>query len=127
MHPQGTCTSSILFYSFATIGRGGHVGLCLVSCHRSLSNFHSCVSYVLLTYFYNYQSLQEKCGKHFIRLYFWWQLHLKVSMMRELIIDQLVGFLVVESIHPGSSSRLDTSARIFLDLFQDLTVLCFQW
>ena len=44
-----------------------------------------------------------------------------------LIIDQLVGFLMVESVHPGSSPRLGTSVRIFLDLFQDLTALCFQW
>ena len=28
---------------------------------------------------------------------------------------------------PGLSLRLDTSARIFLDLFQDLTALFFQW
>jgi hypothetical protein len=40
---------------------------------------------------------------------------------------QLVGFLVVEPIHPGLSSRHDTGARIFLDLFQDLTTLFFQW
>jgi hypothetical protein len=47
--------------------------------------------------------------------------------MSELIIDQLVGFLVVEPAHPGSSPRLDMGARIFLDLFQDLTTLCIQW
>jgi hypothetical protein len=40
---------------------------------------------------------------------------------------QLVGFLVVEPAHPGSSLRLDTGARIFLDLFQDLMALFFQW
>ena len=33
------------------------------------------------------------------------------------IIDQLVGFLMVEPVHPDSSHRLRTSARIFLDLF----------
>jgi hypothetical protein len=33
----------------------------------------------------------------------------------------------VEPAHPSSSPRLGTGARIFLDLFQDLTVLCFQW
>jgi hypothetical protein len=32
----------------------------------------------------------------------------------ELIIDQLVRFFVVELAHWGSSSRLDTGARIFL-------------
>jgi hypothetical protein len=35
----------------------------------------------------------------------------------ELIIDQLVGFLVVEPVYLGSNPRLGTSARIFLDLF----------
>jgi len=45
----------------------------------------------------------------------------------ELIINQLVGFLEVEPTHQGSSPRLDTGARILLDLFQDLTILCFQW
>jgi hypothetical protein len=43
----------------------------------------------------------------------------------ELIIDQLVGFLVVEPAHLGSSPRLGTGARTFLDLFQNLTALCF--
>jgi hypothetical protein len=43
----------------------------------------------------------------------------------ELGIAQLVGFFVMESVHPDSSPRLDTSARIFLDLFQDLTTLFF--
>jgi hypothetical protein len=37
----------------------------------------------------------------------------------KLIIDQLVGFFVVEPVHLGSIPRLDTGARIFLDLFQD--------
>jgi hypothetical protein len=37
--------------------------------------------------------------------------------MGELIIDLLVGFLVAEPVHPGSSPRLGTGARIFLDLF----------
>ena len=44
-----------------------------------------------------------------------------------LIIDHLVRFLLVEPIHLSLSSRLGTSARIFLDLFQDLKALCFQW
>ena len=35
----------------------------------------------------------------------------------ELIIDQLVRSLVVEPIHPSSSSRLDMGAHTFLDLF----------
>ena len=52
--------------------------------------------------------------------------HKKRSLYK-LIIDQLVGFLVVEPVHLGSSHRLDTGAHIFLDLFQDLTALCFQW
>jgi hypothetical protein len=47
--------------------------------------------------------------------------------MSELIIDQLVGFLVVEPAHPGSSPRLGTGVRIFLNLFQNLTALCIQW
>ena len=46
--------------------------------------------------------------------------------MCELIIDQLVRFLVVEPAHLGLSPRLGMGARIFLDLFQDLTALCFQ-
>jgi hypothetical protein len=45
----------------------------------------------------------------------------------ELIIDQLVGFLVVEPTHLSLSPQLDTDAHIFLDLFQDLTAMCFQW
>ena len=45
----------------------------------------------------------------------------------KLIVDQLVGFLVVKPAHPGLSHRLSTGARIFLDLFHDLTALCFQW
>jgi hypothetical protein len=44
-----------------------------------------------------------------------------------LIIDQLVGFLVVEPAHSGLSPRFGTCAHISLDLFQDLTALCFQW
>ena len=32
-------------------------------------------------------------------------------------IDQLVGFLMMEPTHPGLSPRLDTGARIFLNLF----------
>ena len=39
------------------------------------------------------------------------------SSICELIVDQLVGFPVVEPAHPGSSHRLGTGARIFLDLF----------
>jgi hypothetical protein len=35
--------------------------------------------------------------------------------------------LVVESVHTGLSPRLGMGAYIFLDLFQDLTLLCFQW
>ena len=45
----------------------------------------------------------------------------------ELIIDQLVWSLVVELTHPGSSPRLGTGARTFLDLFQDFSVLCVKW
>ena len=37
--------------------------------------------------------------------------------------DQLVRFLVVESVHPGLSPRLGTGARIFLDSLQDSTAL----
>jgi hypothetical protein len=33
----------------------------------------------------------------------------------------------VEPAYLGSNPRLGTGARIFLDLFQDLTTLCFQW
>jgi len=36
-----------------------------------------------------------------------------------------VGFLVVEPAHPGSNPRVDMGARIFLDLFKDLTALFF--
>jgi hypothetical protein len=43
------------------------------------------------------------------------------NWISELIIDQLVAFLVVEHAHPGLSPQLATAARIFLDLFQDLT------
>ena len=39
----------------------------------------------------------------------------------ELNIDQLVRFLMVKSVHPGLSPQFGTDARIFLDLFQDLT------
>ena len=45
----------------------------------------------------------------------------------ELIIDQLVRSLVVEPTHPGSSPRLGTGARTFLDLFQDFPVLYVKW
>ena len=45
----------------------------------------------------------------------------------ELSLAQLVRFLVVEPAHPDSSPRFGTGARIFLDLFKDLTALCFQW
>jgi hypothetical protein len=38
----------------------------------------------------------------------------------ELIIDQLVGFLVVEPTHLSLSPQFDTGA-------QDLTAMCFQW
>jgi hypothetical protein len=45
----------------------------------------------------------------------------------ELVIHQLVRFLVVEPAHQGSSPRLGTGVRIFLDLFQDLPALCIKW
>jgi hypothetical protein len=45
----------------------------------------------------------------------------------ELSLAQLVRFLVVEPVHLGLSPRLGMGARIFLNLFQDLTALCFQW
>jgi hypothetical protein len=38
---------------------------------------------------------------------------------------QLVRFVTVESAHPSSSPRLSTGVCIFLDLFQNLTALCF--
>jgi len=37
---------------------------------------------------------------------------IKYAKSYELIIDQLVRFLVVESVHPGSSPRLGMGARI---------------
>jgi hypothetical protein len=37
--------------------------------------------------------------------------------------DQLVGFLVVEHVHPGLSPRLGMDAHIFLNLM----ALCFQY
>ena len=43
------------------------------------------------------------------------------------VYDQLVRSLVVEPTHPGSSPRLGTGARIFLDLFQDFPALCVKW
>ena len=46
---------------------------------------------------------------------------IKYAKSCEPIIDQLVRFLVVESVHPGSSPRLGMGARIFLDLL----ALCF--
>ena len=46
---------------------------------------------------------------------------------RVLIIDQLVRSLVVEPTHPGSSPRLGTGARIFLNFLQDFLALCFKW
>jgi len=51
-------------------------------------------------------------------------LYSKLLLVR--IIDT-VNFLAVEPAHPGSSLRLGMGARIFLDLFQDLTALFFQW
>jgi hypothetical protein len=45
-------------------------------------------------------------------------------VMIEMMIDQLTDKKRTD--HPGSSLRLDKGARIFLDLFQDLTTLCFQ-
>jgi len=50
--------------------------------------------------------------------------HIKGS---ELIIDQLVRSFVVETTHSGSSSRLGTGARTFLNLFQDFPALCVKW
>jgi hypothetical protein len=44
-----------------------------------------------------------------------------------MIVDQLVGLLMVELAHLGLNPRLGTSACISLDLFQDLTTLCFEW
>ena len=43
------------------------------------------------------------------------------TRQRELSVAQLVRFLVVEPAHQGSSLRLGTGVRIFLNLFQDLT------
>ena len=43
---------------------------------------------------------------------------------RQLIVDQLVRSLVVESTHSGLSPRLGTGARIFLDLFRDFPAFC---
>ena len=51
----------------------------------------------------------------------------KSHLSRELIIDQLVRSLVVEPTHPGSSPRLGTGVRTFLDLFQDFPTLCVKW
>jgi hypothetical protein len=51
----------------------------------------------------------------------------KSNLGGELMIDQLVGFLVVEPTYPGLSPRLGTGVHIFLDLFQDLLALYFQW
>lgn len=42
--------------------------------------------------------------------------HLK-SHISEVGVTQLVRFFVVEPIHPGSSSRLDTGTRIYGKLF----------
>jgi len=49
------------------------------------------------------------------------------TIVRELIGDQLVKILVVKPLYPDLSPRLGMSAHIFLDLFQDLLALCFQW
>jgi hypothetical protein len=38
----------------------------------------------------------------------------------------MVGFPVVESVHPGVSLRLDMVVCIYLDLFQDYSALFFQ-
>ena len=48
-------------------------------------------------------------------------------LLCELILDQLVRSLVVESTHLDSSPQLGTGARTFLDLFQDFLVLCIKW
>ena len=44
----------------------------------------------------------------------------------ELSLAQLVMLLMVEPTHSDSSPRLDRVARIFLNLFHYVTVLCFQ-
>jgi hypothetical protein len=43
------------------------------------------------------------------------------SLLGDPNVAQLVRFLVVEHVHLGSSPQLSIGARIFLDLFQDLT------
>ena len=45
------------------------------------------------------------------------------SLQSELSIAQLLGFLVVEHVHPDLSHRLETSARIFQNLFWYLMAL----
>ena len=40
-------------------------------------------------------------------------------------IDEPVGVCAIKSVYLDLSSRLDMGVRIFLDLFQDLTVLYF--
>ena len=46
---------------------------------------------------------------------------------REFIVDQLVRSLVVEPIHSSLSPQFGTSARTFLDLFQNFPALCVKW
>jgi len=43
------------------------------------------------------------------------------SIIRELSVAQLARLLVVQPAHQSSSPRLGAGARIFLDLFHDLT------
>jgi hypothetical protein len=44
----------------------------------------------------------------------------------KLSIAQLVGFLVVQHVHPSLSSQLDVGVLIFLNLFHDSIALFFQ-
>lgn len=45
----------------------------------------------------------------------------------ELRRSDVVKFFVVESLHSDPSHRLDTDVRIFMDLFNGLMSLFFQW
>jgi hypothetical protein len=53
------------------------------------------------------------------------------SFVNESVIEdttyQQIDLLVVEPAHPGSSPRLGTDVHICLDLFQNLTAICFKW
>jgi hypothetical protein len=46
---------------------------------------------------------------------------MNLPCVRNLSVAHLAKILVVEPTHHGSSPRLGTEARIFLDLFQDLS------